>query len=230
MGITTYIIFLAVLYIGYFIYFKFFNKKENKIEVKLYEKIGDKLYLKTTKKKIIAKIKQINGINKLILPKRYSPTHLSPPDPSYYIPNTLGKKMVNLVKLGEGNFVYIELNHEIKGETIKQKIDLLNGDISFWAINEKQHIATLNNKVDKWSWLKQNIALVGAMMISFMIVVYVINWSGDQMETTREDTKTIMAKLETISKNVVGISDQETPKETVETTTDLPPARQTATG
>ena len=191
--------------VGYWMYMQFFNKKNNIVNVRLYELVDGEPYLINSDKYIRGRIKTMDKVEKLFLPKKFSDIPIQAPLASYYEPNTKGARIVNVVRTADNKFVYIKPRIDLKEEV--KKVKIMDNNTSFWMVNEMKDAVQRNASPDKYAWLKANGIVLVAIVISFLIVVYTVNKVSDTTQDVVISLDGMSNAISDLPKNLLSSQD-----------------------
>ncbi len=196
-NITLYAI--ALIVIGAYAYWKLILQRKNTLcDVYIYRLISGKIYWDNPGKPIKGKIVIVDNVEKLKLAKRYSKIPLKAPIPDDFILNTNGKRIINILKVGEDKYIYIKDDIDVTSGL--KKVKIMDNNTTAWMMNEWRATRERNKQEDKYGWIKSNIVMLAAIVLALLLVIYAMKWTGEQMDQAREANDNTVAILGAINK------------------------------
>jgi len=212
---------LYVFLIGYSLYALVFSRRDNKVHCYIWELIDGKAYLKSIKP-TRGRMKKVDGVDKLRLPKRLSSREIRGLEINNFVPNQKGLRIVNLVRVSEDNYVCMSSDYDVQSSY--NNLALIDNSNAFWAMNEMKEAELRNSQKDKLGWVKANIAAITMVVVALIIVIYAINFADDTIQDQRQDTKQALGQINQLTE--VFKSGENNINVEVDDTTELPPGRQ----
>lgn len=157
-----------IIGVGLVVLLLLFNKKGQKVQIRIFEEVSQNIRVEISPtEKIFGRIVREKNIEKLHIPKRFSPLPLEGVDPKMFILSDSSWPLVYLMKDAEGMFRPINVKFDDK-KNMLQKVE--DRDTVSWMMAENERLDRDYSVKDWWQTYGSAVILGGTVFFCLMAI------------------------------------------------------------